>query len=85
MGEEHAMAAKVDTRDAVNLTLAAIMAIGLAVAIIGGLVAIVRFGRPDAPMATLVAETGAWTFAGAFFVSFFLALRDMVKPRHSEV
>ena len=79
------MASKVSSRDRVNLALAGIMAIGLAVAIVGGLIAIVRFGQPDGAMVTLVAETGAWIFAAAFFVSFLLALRDLVKPRHSAV
>ena len=37
-----------------------------------------RFGQPDGTLATLVAETGAWIFAAAFLVSFFLALRDLV-------
>ena len=78
------MAGKLAPRDTINLTLAGIMAIGLAVAIVAGLVAIVRFGQPDGAAATLVAETGAWLFAGAFLVSFFLALRDSVKARHSE-
>ena len=73
------------TRDTINLTLAGIMAVGLVVALVGGLVAIVRFGQPDGVTATLVAETGAWVFAGAFLVSFFMALRDSVKASHSEV
>jgi len=45
----------------------------------------VRFGQPDSAMATLVAETGAWIFAGAFLVSFFRALKDSVKPSHGAV
>ena len=78
------MAGKLAPRDTINLTLAGIMAIGLAVAIVAGLGAIVRCGQPDGVTATRVAETGAWIFAGAFLVSFFLALLDSVKARHSE-
>jgi len=35
------------SREKINLALAGIMAIGFAVAIVGGLVAIVRYGQPD--------------------------------------
>ena len=72
------MAGKFTSRDTINLVLAGVMALGLAVAIVGGIVAIARFGQPDGTLATLVAETGAWIFALAFLVSFFLALRDLV-------
>jgi len=73
------------SREKTNLALAGIMAIGFAVAIVGGLVAIVRYGRPDGDAATYVAEAGAWIFAGAFLVSFFFALRDLVRSSHSAV
>jgi hypothetical protein len=79
------MASTISSRDRLNLALAAIMALGLAVAIVGGIVAIVRFGQPDGAAATYVAEASAWVFAAAFFVSFFLALRDIVKAGHSAV
>jgi hypothetical protein len=79
------MAARISSRDRLNLALAGIMAIGLAVAIVGGLIAIIRFGQPDGAAATTVAETGAWVFAAAFFASFFLALRDTVTGSHSAV
>jgi hypothetical protein len=32
-----------------------------------------------------VAEAGAWIFAGALLVSFFFALRDLVRSSHSAV
>ena len=76
------MASKVTSRDTVNVILASVMAIGLAVALVGGLVAIVRFGQPDGAAATWVAETSAWIFAAAFLASFFLALRDLVQAGH---
>ena len=79
------MTTRIASRDTINLVLAGIMAIGLAVAIACGIVAIVRFGQPDGATATLVAEGAAWVFAGAFFLSFFLALRDLVKASHSQV
>jgi len=79
------MAEKRTPRDRIYLAMAGIMAIGFAVAVVGGLVAIIRFGQPESASATLVAETGAWVFAAAFLVSFFLALQDSMKPRHSAV
>jgi cytochrome bd-type quinol oxidase subunit 1 len=79
------MTDKLTQRDKLNLALAGIMTIGFAVAAVAGLVAIVRFGQPDSAMATLVAETGAWIFAGAFLVSFFRALKDSVKTSHGAV
>ena len=79
------MAEKLTQRDRINLALAGIMTLGLAVAVVAGLVAIVRFGQPDSATATLVAETGAWIFAAAFLASFFLAIRDSMKARHSVV
>ena len=73
------MASKVTSRDTVNLVLAGVMAIGLVVAMVGGLVAIIRFGQPDGATATWVAETSAWICAAAFLITFFLALRDLVQ------
>ena len=78
------MTEKFTSRDKINLVLAGIMAIGLVVAIVAGLVAIVRFGQPDGATATFIAESGAWIFAAAFVVSFLLALRDSVTAHHSE-
>lgn len=79
------MASKVTSRDTVNLALAGVMAISLVVALVGGLVAIVRFGQPDGAVATDVAEASAWIFAAAFLASFFLALRDLVQAGHRAV
>jgi len=79
------MAEKLTQRDTINLALASIMTVGFVVAIVAGLVAIVRFGQPDGATATLVAETGAWAFAAAFLVSFVLALRDSITAPRSAV
>ena len=79
------MAARIASRDKVNLVLAGVMAIGLVVALVGGTVAIVRFGQPTGTTATWVAETAAWICAAAFLITFFMALRDLVQASHSKV
>ena len=79
------MASKVTSRDTVNLALAGVMAIGLVVAIVGGIVGVVQFGQPTGTAATWVAETAAWICAAAFLVTFFMALRDLVHASHSKV
>jgi hypothetical protein len=69
------------SRHTVYLALAGIMVIGLAAALIGGSVAIIRFGEPDGASASLVAEVFAWIFAAAFLASFFMAVRDELNAR----
>lgn len=75
------MAGTIVSRDTSYLVLAGIMAVALAVAIVGGLVAIVRFGQTDGNAATTVAEAGAWIFAGALLISFVMAASDELKGR----
>ena len=78
------MAGSIDARGVTQLVLAALMAVGLGVAMIAGLVAIVRFGQPDGATATIVAEAFAWLFALAFLATFGLALRDLMNAPKAE-
>jgi hypothetical protein len=78
------MAGKIVSRDTTYLILSGIMAIGLAVAIAGGLVAIVRFGQPDGATATLIAEIFAWLFAAALLTAFFMAVSDELSARQAK-
>jgi hypothetical protein len=78
------MAGRIDTRTVTQLVLAGLMAIGLGVALIGGVVAIVRIGQPDGATATVIAEASAWIFALAFLATFGLAIRDLMDAPKTE-
>jgi len=65
-----------------ELVLAGLMAISLPAAMIGGTVAIVRFGEPAGTTATYVAQLCAWAFAAAFLATFTLAMAEwLTGPR----
>jgi len=55
------------------------MAISLPAAMIGGAVAIIRFGEPDGATATYVADGFAWAFTAAFLGSFALAMVEWLS------
>jgi len=78
------MAGRIIARDTACLVLAGIMAVGLVVALAAGTLAIVRSGKSDAEVATLVAEIFAWIFAVAFLASFGLVLKDSLNAPKAE-
>lgn len=78
------MAGRIVLRDTAIVVLSGIMAISLVGALIGVIVAIVRYGQPDADSATLVADTFAWIFAAAFFATFGLTLTESLNGRQTE-
>jgi len=78
------MAGRIIARDTACLVLGGIMAVGLVVALAAGTLAIVRSGKPDAEVATLVAEIFAWIFAVAFLASFGLVLKDSLNAPKAE-
>jgi len=80
----HGMAGRIGIHGKAHLVLAGLMALGLGVALIGGIVAIVRFGKPDGASATMVAEAFAWLFALAFLASFGLVLKETLNAPKAE-
>ena len=55
------------------------MAISLPAAMVGGTVAIIRFGEPDGATATYVAALFAWAFTAAFLATFALAMVEWIS------
>jgi hypothetical protein len=76
--------ARTSTRQTAELALAGLMAISLPAAIVGGTLAIIRFGEPDGATAAYLAEMAAWAFAAAFLGSFALAIAELLSRRPLE-
>ena len=71
--------AQASLRQTAELVLGGLMAVSLPAAIIGGTVAIIRFGEPDAATATFVADLFAWVFTAAFLGAFALAMAERLS------
>jgi hypothetical protein len=72
------MTGSIVSRQTAQSVLAGAMVVGFAVALIGGAVAIIRFGHAEAEAATLIAESFAWIFAAAFLASFGMAISESI-------
>jgi len=75
------MAGHYSSRQKAYFGLAAVMAVTLAVALIGGLLGIVRIGQPDGARATIVAMSAAWIFGAAMLISFVMSLMDSISEK----